>query len=68
MLTWSAWQIADKFLLSDTLVGILRMIFLVVTIGWLPIMIMVISIGLVKHFTDIDIEKTTSRGLFPRKK
>jgi len=66
MLSWVAWQISDKFILSDMITGVLRLIFIIETIFWIPLMIFIVAIGLVKHFVDIDLEKTTKRGLFPR--
>jgi len=67
MLTWSAWQIAYKFLLSTTLTEILRIIFIIETIFWFPLIFIIVTIGFIKHIADINIEKTTKRGLFPRK-
>lgn len=67
ILSWGIWQVSTKFLLATQLFGVLRILFIIETILWIPIIIIVLVIGLVKHFTDINIEKETKRGLFPRK-
>jgi len=68
MLTWVAWQIGDMFLMSQTLTGVLRVLFIFETIVWVPLFIIVVVIGLIKHLADIQLEKQTRRGLFPRNK
>ena len=67
MLTWISWQISLNFLLIDGLTNVIRLIFIIETIFWFPLILIIVSIGLVKHFADVNLEKTTRRGLFPRK-
>lgn len=67
MLTWTSWQVSDTFLLFDGLTNILRLIFIVETIAWVPIILIVTIVGLTKHLADADLIKTTERNLPLRK-
>lgn len=66
MVSWASWKIADTFELSLTLSFILRIIFIVDSILWFPIIIMVTAIGLMKLFADNEALKLAKRGLMPR--
>lgn len=66
MLIWVAWQIVQKFMLSNTFSGILKVLFIFLTIFWIPLTIVIVVIGLVKHVTDSEVTRMVSRGLKPR--
>ena len=66
VLSWSIWQVSVVFLPTSNLLGVLRIIFIVETIAWLPIMLIVAVIGIVKHVTDSEILNLNKRGLMPR--
>lgn len=68
ILTWIGWNISLTFMLSEFVTNMLRLIFIIETIFWFPLILIIVAIGLVKHIADVNIEKTTKRGLFIRKK
>lgn len=63
MLTWSIWITFEKFVLSQTFTSVLNVLFIIETILLGPIIIMVIVIGLVKHFADSELLNLSKRGL-----
>lgn len=66
ILSWSIWQVSTRFLLSTNLFGVLEVIFIIVTIAWIPIILIVAVIGFMKHFTDSEILNLSKRGIMPR--
>jgi len=66
MLTWTSWQLAIKFLLSDFISGVLRIIFIIETVFWVPIIFATLIIGLVKHIADAKALDLAKRRLMPR--
>jgi hypothetical protein len=66
MLTWAVWQVAEKFILSQTFSGVMHTLFIFETIMWIPLIIIVVVIGFIKHLTDSEVARLVKRGLKPR--
>lgn len=64
--TWLVWQISDKFIISSTIPDILRLIWVMVSIGILPTTIIVFILFIFKHLTDSEITRLHRRRLFKR--
>ena len=66
ILSWIIWQVSTTFLPTSNLLGVLRILFIVETILWVPIFLIVAVIGIMKHITDSEILNLNKRGLMPR--
>lgn len=66
MLTWSIWQVVDKFALSSTFTEVLKLLFIIETIFWPILIIAIVVIGFVKQVSDSEIARLVKRGLKPR--
>lgn len=66
ILSWGIWQVSTNFLLATRLFGVLKALFIIETILWIPMIIMVVVIGFAKILTDSDLLRLEKRGLRPR--
>ena len=64
--TWVIWITFEKFMLSSYSTDLLRILFIVETILWVPMIFMIVFIGLVKYIADAKALKLAKRRLMPR--
>ena len=64
--SYLAWQVSAQFLLLDLGTAIFKTLFNILWIGVFPIMILLIIVGFVKWFADVELHRLAERGLKPR--
>jgi hypothetical protein len=64
--SYLAWQVSSQFLLLDLGTAIFKTLFNILWIGVFPIMILLIIVGFVKWFADVELHRLAERGLKPR--
>lgn len=70
MMCWTmvffSWQVADKFLTHEFMAVILKGLYILLTIGIAPILLVTMIFSLVKWLMDLKLHKLYERGLKPR--
>jgi hypothetical protein len=66
LLMFFAWQISHLFLTLTLFTNIMRMVYMLLTIGLAPIFIVTFILALLKWLLDLKLNKLAERGLKPR--